>query len=34
VGVGEKMTDLMPFDPDAFVAGLFDIEPQAEVTES
>jgi fused signal recognition particle receptor len=30
VGIGEKMSDLTPFDPDAFVAGLFDIEPQAE----
>jgi fused signal recognition particle receptor len=30
VGTGEKMTDLMPFDPDAFVDGLFDIEPQTE----
>ena len=34
VGVGEKMTDLMPFDPEAFIAGLFDTEPQTEVTES
>ena len=30
VGTGEKMIDLTPFDPDAFVAGLFDVEPQAE----
>ena len=34
VGIGEKLTDLTPFDPDAFVAGLFDAEPQVEVTES
>jgi fused signal recognition particle receptor len=35
VGTGEKMTDLTPFDPDAFVDGLFDAEPQSEeVTES
>ena len=30
VGTGEKMTDLTPFDPDAFVDGLFDVEPEAE----
>jgi fused signal recognition particle receptor len=30
VGTGEKMTDLAPFDPDVFVDGLFDAEPQAE----
>ncbi len=34
VGTGEKMTDLTPFDPDAFVAGLFDVEPQAEASVS
>src|SRR5512143_1617974 len=30
VGTGEKLTDLTPFDPDAFVDGLFDAEPAAE----
>ncbi len=30
VGIGEKLTDLMPFDPAAFVDGLFDTEPQTE----
>jgi fused signal recognition particle receptor len=30
IGIGEKITDLTPFDPDAFVDGLFDTEPQAE----
>ena len=30
VGTGEKMTDLTPFDPDAFVDGLFDAEPSVE----
>ena len=30
VGTGEKMTDLTPFDPDAFVDGLFDAEPSTE----
>jgi fused signal recognition particle receptor len=30
VGIGEKLSDLTPFDPDAFVDGLFDAEPAAE----
>ena len=30
IGTGEKMTDLTPFDPDAFVDGLFDAEPSTE----
>ncbi len=30
VGTGEKLTDLTPFDPDAFIDGLFDSEPQVE----
>ena len=30
VGTGEKMADLTPFDPDAFVDGLFDVEPSTE----
>ena len=29
VGVGEKVGDLLPFDPDAFVAALFATEPSA-----
>jgi len=36
VGTGEKLADLTPFDPDAFVDGLFDVEPavQEEAAES
>jgi fused signal recognition particle receptor len=30
VGTGEKLADLTPFDPDAFVDGLFDAEPAAQ----
>ena len=29
VGVGERPTDLVPFDPDGFVAGLFEARPAA-----
>jgi fused signal recognition particle receptor len=30
VGTGEKLADLAPFDPDAFVDGLFEVEPATE----
>jgi fused signal recognition particle receptor len=29
VGVGEKVTDLVPFDPDAFITSLFETRPTA-----